>query len=97
MMTERQALLCKLAEECCEVAQRATKAMRFGMGEVQPGHAESNYERLLDEFLDLLTVAHRLGITRVIDEQYPDGPPQERFDRLDHFMDYSRRREMVEP
>lgn len=30
-------LLVLLAEECVEVAQRATKAIRFGLGEIQEG------------------------------------------------------------
>lgn len=47
--------LCKIAEECNEVAQRALKAQQFGLGEIQPGQDQSNFERLLDEFHDLFT------------------------------------------
>lgn len=47
--------LCKIAEECTEVAQRALKAQQFGLGEVQPGQDFDNLERLMDEFHDLFT------------------------------------------
>lgn len=59
-----------LIEECAEVAQRATKAMRFGMREVQPGQELRNDERLSHEFGDLLTVAalcRDLGLINRID------------------------------
>jgi len=35
-------LLSVLAEECCEVAQRATKAQRFGLREIQPDQPFNN-------------------------------------------------------
>lgn len=47
--------LCKIAEECTEVAQRALKAQQFGLGEIQPGQDFNNLERLMDEFHDLFT------------------------------------------
>jgi hypothetical protein len=45
--------LCKIAEECNEVAQRALKAQQFGLGEIQPGQNLNNLERLVGEFHDL--------------------------------------------
>lgn len=45
--------LCKIAEECTEVAQRALKAQQFGLGETQPGQGLNNLERLVSEFHDL--------------------------------------------
>lgn len=47
--------LCKIAEECAEVAQRALKAQQFGLGEIQPGQNLDNLDRLMDEFHDLFT------------------------------------------
>lgn len=61
-MTREQYLLALLAEECAEVAQRATKAIRFGLEipeGTQPGYA-SNKERLLEEFNDLLVIVEML-------------------------------------
>lgn len=53
-------LLTILAEECCEVGQRVSKALRFGLAEVQPGQPLTNIERLSEEVGDLLGVIDRL-------------------------------------
>ena len=53
-------LLACLAEEAVEVAQRATKAMRFGCDEVQPGQELSNTQRIRQELSDLIAVAEML-------------------------------------
>ena len=54
-MNADQYHLCKIAEECTEVGQRALKAMQFGLGEIQKGQDFDNLERLMDEFHDLFT------------------------------------------
>lgn len=54
MMNSDQYHLCKIAEECNEVAQRALKAMQFGLDEIQPGQDRDNLERLVEEFQDLM-------------------------------------------
>lgn len=53
-MNRREHLLTIIAEECVEVAQRATKALRFGLFEVQQGQELNNLERLRGELADLL-------------------------------------------
>jgi NTP pyrophosphatase (non-canonical NTP hydrolase) len=55
-MTRTEHLLWIVAEECAEVAQRVSKAARFGLKEVQPGQPLSNAERIVQEFDDLLAV-----------------------------------------
>lgn len=58
-------ILTILIEEAAEVQQRATKMLRFGMCEVQPGQAYTNRERLADEVGDLsaiLEMAFREGL-----------------------------------
>ena len=59
-MNRVEYLLAKVAEECCEVAQRAIKAQRFGVHEVQPGQPLSNRERLRLELADLKAVVELL-------------------------------------
>lgn len=54
MLTEHDLLLDLLMEECAEVIQRASKQLRFGRDEVQPGQQAANHERLRDEILDVL-------------------------------------------
>ena len=55
-MDPTEFLLVKLIEELNETSQRATKALRFGLEEIQNGHTRSNGERLLDELEDVLAV-----------------------------------------
>lgn len=55
-MTRTEHLLTILAEECAEVAQRASKALRFGLLEVQPGQEQTNTQRLEGEMCDLIAV-----------------------------------------
>lgn len=53
-------LLICLAEECAEVQQRATKALRFGDDECQPGQDFDNVDRLSFELCDLVAVVELL-------------------------------------
>lgn len=53
-------LLIVLIEECAEVQQRATKMLRFGTQEVQPGHHLSADLRLSNEVGDLLAIVDLL-------------------------------------
>lgn len=58
-MTRSEHLLTVLAEECCEVGQRVSKALRFGLAEVQPdqeGYPYRNDERVMHEVADFLGV-----------------------------------------
>lgn len=45
-----------IVEECAEVQQRATKMLRFGVQEVQPGQLLTNAQRLSQELGDLMAV-----------------------------------------
>lgn len=59
-MDRTEHLLSCLAEECMEVAQRATKAQRFGLLEVQPEQALTNWQRIQEELTDLLAIMEML-------------------------------------
>jgi hypothetical protein len=52
-LTETQHLLSVLAEECDEIGQRVTKALRFGLSEIQPGQDMTNETRITLELCDL--------------------------------------------
>lgn len=60
-MTRDEHLYSIAAEEAVEVAQRCTKALRFGGDEVQPGQAFDNRYRILQEFADLVGALEMLG------------------------------------
>lgn len=53
-------LLTILMEECAEVIQRASKAKRFGLAEVQPGQPYTNSYRLALEIGDIFAVVDAL-------------------------------------
>lgn len=60
-MTRTELLLTQLSEECNEVGQRASKAIRFGLDEIQKGQNLTNAERIIYEFIDLITVIEKLA------------------------------------
>lgn len=89
-MNKTEHLLICLAEECAEVAQRASKALRFGLAEVQPGQSLTNAERIGLEFRDLLAVAEILedefGIYM---HQHDKRGIHEKKEKVRQFMAYS--------
>ena len=66
-MNHTEHLLSCLAEECTEVGQRVSKALRFGLSEVQPGQPLTNAERIAGELIDLLAVVGMLEDQGVLD------------------------------
>lgn len=61
-MTRQDHLLVRAMEECNELAQRISKALVFGMEEVQPGQTLTNRERIYGEYYDLRAVLGMAGI-----------------------------------
>ncbi|MCA0003352.1 MULTISPECIES: hypothetical protein [unclassified Mesorhizobium] len=58
-MNRHEHLVTILGEEGVEVSQRCSKALRFGLKEVQPGQQIDNAFRIYEEFLDLVAVWRR--------------------------------------
>jgi NTP pyrophosphatase (non-canonical NTP hydrolase) len=92
-MSRTEHLLVIMIEECAEVAQRATKALRFTLDEVQPGQDKTNKQRLLDELTDLMAVVEMC----VADDLLPDRPSadvaaamEEKKRRVETFLKYSK-------
>lgn len=59
MNTSEHLLIC-LAEECAEVQHRVSKALRFGMSEIEPGQPFTNAQRIAQEFDDVLAIIEML-------------------------------------
>ncbi len=59
-MTRTENLLTILGEECAETAQRASKAIRFTLEEIQPNQDFTNAERIVYEFNDIYAVMELL-------------------------------------
>jgi hypothetical protein len=90
MLTREQYLLDCIQEECAETSQRASKALRFGLDEIQPGQELDNRQRLEYELSDLLTVCHMLGIKVNAD------PNPGKIAKVEKYMKLSRERGIVE-
>lgn len=52
-MNRKEHLLDIAQEECAEVAQRISKALRFSLEEVQQGQPLNNADRIMQEYYDL--------------------------------------------
>ena len=59
-MNKIEHLLCCLAEEANEVAHRVSKALRFGLEEIQDGQTLTNAQRISQEFNDMLAIVEML-------------------------------------
>lgn len=91
-MNRREYLLSCLAEEGCEVGQRVSKALRFGLSEVQPGQGQTNADRICDELGDIIAVACILRDEGVIGDFMPDADAvSAKLDKIERFMAISRR------
>jgi hypothetical protein len=87
-MTTQEHLLTIVAEECAEVAQRASKALRFGLDEIQPGQPLTNAERIMEEF-DYLYAVILMCQNRAL---LPGGVARrisEKQDKVNKFLTYS--------
>jgi hypothetical protein len=98
MMTLTDYLLVLIMEEANEVAHRASKALRFGLNEIQPGQTETNGQRMVHEMIDLAAVS------RLLEERGSIAAPadfDERFDgkisRIKKYIDRARAEGRLEP
>lgn len=92
MLTKEQYLLIQLAEECAEVSHRVSKALRFGLAEVQEGQTLTNSERLVAEIVDcvaVMDVIHDAGILDLNDTVL-EAKFEEKKDKIAKYMAYSR-------
>jgi len=88
-MTKAEHLLTILAEECAEVAQRVSKALRFGIDEVQEGQPLTNAERIMVEFDDLRAAVCMLQNRGLL----PGSDPQrvhDKMEKVERLLAYSR-------
>ncbi len=99
-MNRTEHLLTIIAEEGAEVTQRATKANRFGLSQIQIDSKEpspnsqnpeerSNEERLFDEVCDLLAVCRMVGLEFDGDEAY--ARMRAKTDKVERYLDFCRK------
>jgi len=88
-MNRLQYLLLLAAEEGSEVAQAATKAMRFGTQEVYKVTGLSNEARLQAEFNDILAVMELLNEEGLVLYRNEDMIKEKKA-KVEKFMQYSK-------
>lgn len=66
-MNRKEYLLTQAASECNEIAHRITKALHFGLLEIQPGQDATNASRIVGEMADLVAVFEMLHEERILD------------------------------
>lgn len=82
-------ILTILIEECAEVQQRATKLLRFGRDEVQPGQPHSNMVRLSQEIGDLQAILTLAEDARLVSRDIAGKQAPIKFAKLEQFMQSS--------
>lgn len=85
-MTRTEHLLDILIEECAEVIQRATKAKRFGLHEVQPQQELTNAQRIVYELNDIVAVADMFMPPHWMNEEMLEAKRT----KVERFLEYSK-------
>lgn len=95
-MTPTQHLLLLTMEECAEVAHRCSKAIRFGLDDVEEGQELSAAQRLTAELTDLYTVILMLTEeTGIPIRTHPDDVRAKRA-KVEKYMTLSRERGLLD-
>jgi hypothetical protein len=90
-MNRKEHLLTITSEECLEVAHRISKALRFGLREVQPGQPHDNIERIRREYVQLQAMVEMLAKDG-IDIRWRNGDHilmADKIEKVERFMDLS--------
>lgn len=102
-MTLKEYLLNRFSEECAEVIQRVSKALTFGLDEIQPGQVDEkgnpvslpNDFRIVVEYIDLLAVYEMLEEEGIIALPFSDTVAKmkaKKKEKVRHYMQLSRER-----
>jgi len=83
-VNSEQHLLVILGEECAETAHRVSKAIRFGMDDIDPNQHETAKRILEREYAEIIAVAEMLGL------KARDEDKAAKKERVKKYMDYSR-------
>ena len=88
-MNRTEHLLTCLAEECAAVAHRVSKALRFGLGEIQPGQELTNAQRIGQEFHDLLAIVEMLEEIGALDRPTDTHAIERKKTKVLAYMDFA--------
>jgi hypothetical protein len=76
-------------EECAEVQQRATKLLRFGRDEIQPGQPLSNKDRLSQELGDLIAITTMAEDAGLVSREIAEDQAPIKMEKLEKYMQTS--------
>lgn len=91
-MNKEQMLLTLLSEECAEVAQLASKSIRFGLDSCDPVTYKTNIYALHQELIDIIAVVQYLNYEYGFDFDFDNidwKAVAEKKERIDKYMKYS--------
>lgn len=94
-MTEQEHLLTCLMEECAEIQQRVSKALRFGLYEIQPEQEYTNKRRIMLELYDLLGVIEMLQERKTLDMFLEREHVHAKKEKVLHFLEYAREQKAI--
>ncbi len=91
-MNKNEYLLNKLSQECAEVSQRCSKAIEFGLTEIQEGQELDNAQRISDEYADLVAVFFMVCEAGLIkaDPEFAEKVAAKK-EKVLKYMEYSRK------
>lgn len=100
MQTENEHLLTCLGEEGAEVTKECAKALRFGIGDLDPETGQANTDKIMLEFIDLYAVVEMLQekgvLVRYGHRQFRDAI-QVKKEKVLKYMEYARENGTLEP
>lgn len=88
-MTRTEHMLTIFAEECLEAAHRTTKALRFGLEEIQGGQSLTNAERLQEEMADVIGSYYELVRAGLVHAPKAEQVAGKR-NKIAKYLEYSR-------
>ncbi len=95
-MTRTEMLLIILSEECNEIGQDVSKALRFGLKDIKPGQDQTNAQRIMCEVKDLLTVVQMLVEEESLHDNFlNDDYCEKKKERIEKWLNYSKEKGII--
>ena len=91
-MNKKEHLLSCLAEECAEVAHRASKALRFGLDDVAPGQELTNAQQIRQELDDLSVIVQMICNEGMINPWHDVEHMRRKQAKVERYMGYAQER-----
>lgn len=91
-MNKIEHLLTCLSEECAELQQAVSKALRFGLEDGHPEKATTNEDDIKKELTDIMAVVEMLELEGILRFRATDSDVVEKANKVKKYMDYARKR-----